>query len=117
MRIGKNELEIMKILNQSGSREKYGVLKEKFDPSCKSKYKKITLSRALRSLTEKNLLMVYAVIENWGSWEYHGAEFNEFGEMVPVMKKPYDGKMSSEPPVEMYIGLTRKGEKELQKRL
>lgn len=118
MRIGKNELEIMKALSQSGGRAKFETLKEGFNPSCGNKsYKEKALSRALHSLTEKDLVMIYAVVEDWGSWEFHGLENNEFGRAVPVMKKPYDGRVGHEPPVEMYIGLTREGEEELQKRL
>lgn len=121
MRIGKNELEIMRILDGSErGRMRRKVLKYEFKPDCNNQnYKTKAFSRALHSLTEKGLVMTYAEIGEGGPWKFDGWGRDSYGNEVMLMRKPYDGKMKYPytPHITMCIGLTEKGELELQKRL
>lgn len=113
MRIGKNELEIMRLLDESEGMEK-DTLRENINPN---EISKDALSRALYSLTRKNLVAKYAQIsEGMLDWEFVSWTKDRYGNDAVLMKKPYDGKMSRGPITKILLGLTEKGREELRKR-
>lgn len=125
MRIGRNELKVMKLLNREGdAKMRYGNLRNRFKEDHDSEnYRSIPLSRALYSLTEKGLVMKYARVTEGLKWEFDDrrAEDSDGSEAV-LLKTRYDGKMSREevnnlPDVELLLGLTEKGREELEERL
>ncbi|KXA99445.1 hypothetical protein AKJ41_05410 [candidate division MSBL1 archaeon SCGC-AAA259O05] len=113
MRIGKNELEIMRLLGENKRMEK-DALRENISSSGIGKR---ALSRALYSLARKSLIAMYAQIsEGIRGWRFASWTKDQYGNDAMLMKKPYDGKMGKRPVTKVFLGLTERGEKELQKR-
>lgn len=125
MRIGKNELEIMELLkSEENHKMAFKALKAKFKQDCeRENYRSKALSRALYSLTKKELVMKYAQISDRHDWEFDKVIIDSNGNRAMLMRKPYDGKMpkkmlgrSSIPDTKLLLGLTEKGKRELEKR-
>ncbi|KXA98650.1 hypothetical protein AKJ39_01245 [candidate division MSBL1 archaeon SCGC-AAA259J03] len=125
MRIGKNELEVMKFLNrEADAKMRYNDLRSEFKQDHDSEnYRSHALSRVLYSLTEKGLVMKYARVTEGPKWEFDDrrAEDSDGSEAV-LLKAWYDGRMDLKetnnlPSVELLLGLTEKGKEELEERL
>lgn len=113
MRIGRDELEVMGLLDEDDGLKK-DRLRERFNPDGD---KTVRLSQVLRSLTEKELIAKYAQISTGRlDWEHDSWGKDRFGNDAVLMKKTYDGKMSKGPVTKIYLGLTERGRKELRKR-
>ncbi|KXA89194.1 hypothetical protein AKJ61_03385 [candidate division MSBL1 archaeon SCGC-AAA259B11] len=113
MRIGKNELKIMELLDEADGLER-GSLKNKFTLLGN----RVTrFSEALKTLTEKELIAKYAQIEvEKRGWSFDSWTKDEDGNFAVLAKKLYDGKMAKGPKTRIYLELTEKGRKELRKR-
>lgn len=109
-RIGKNEFQILKMLDENPKTKR--ELREEFHPEGD---KTVALSRALSSLSRKGLIMKYAKIDPYDEWKIHGEKLfrqpyqpHEFGDLH---KSELKG-----PRVDVFLGLSRKGIRELRER-
>lgn len=110
IKIGKNELQILKMLDENPRPKR--ELREGFHPEGD---RTVALSRALGSLSRKGLIMKYAKIDIYDEWEIHGEK---------LFRQPYQPHESGDlhksklrgPLVDVFLGLSRKGLRELRKR-
>lgn len=124
MRIGKNELRILKLLAGKENGEYVRGLRYLFDVDADSQnYERKAFSRAVNSLAEKGLIAKYVlVVEGPLGWSEDGFTKVTWGKdrrcHAIKFKKEEDllSKPRGTPPIQIRIGLTERGKEELNER-